>query len=130
MWHMIYIFFWIFFWLGIIVSSFIIVGYVWQIFRSSRPEVFCKKGALKNFAKFTGKHLCQSLFFNKVAGLSRFSGEGGLEWLFDKILALHHHLLSSSSTVSFRKMFESITVFNVLQENQWFIKFVTVVLSC
>ena len=25
-------------------------------------------GALENFAKFTGKHLCQSLFFNKVAG--------------------------------------------------------------
>ena len=38
-------------------------------FRSSRPEVFCKKGVPKNFAKFTGKHLCQSLFFNKVAGL-------------------------------------------------------------
>ena len=37
--------------------------------RSSRPEVFCKKGVLKNFAKFTGKHLCQNLFFNKVAGL-------------------------------------------------------------
>ena len=34
-------------------------------FRSSRPEVFCKKGVLRNFAKFTGKHLCQSLFFNK-----------------------------------------------------------------
>ena len=33
-------------------------------FRSSRPEVFCK-----NYAKFTGKHLCWSLFFNKVAGL-------------------------------------------------------------
>ena len=30
--------------------------------RSSRPEVFCKKGVLRNFAKFTGKHLCQSLF--------------------------------------------------------------------
>ena len=28
-----------------------------------------KKVALKYFAKFTGKHLCQSLFFNKVAGL-------------------------------------------------------------
>ena len=28
-----------------------------------------KKGALKNFAKFTGKRLCWSLFFNKVAGL-------------------------------------------------------------
>ena len=23
-------------------------------------EVFCKKGILRNFAKFTGKHLCQS----------------------------------------------------------------------
>ena len=32
----------------------------------SRPEVFCKKGVFKNFAKFTGKHVCQSLFFNKV----------------------------------------------------------------
>ena len=37
--------------------------------RSSRPEVFCKKGVLKSFAKFTEKRLCQSLFFNKVAGL-------------------------------------------------------------
>ena len=39
------------------------------VYRSSRPEVFCKKGVLRNFAKFTGKHLCQSFFFNKVAGL-------------------------------------------------------------
>ena len=38
-------------------------------FRSSRPEVFCEKGVLRNFAKFRGKHLCQSLFFNKVADL-------------------------------------------------------------
>ena len=36
---------------------------------SSRPEVFCKKGILRNFAKFTGKHLCRNLFFNIVAGL-------------------------------------------------------------
>ena len=28
-----------------------------------------KKAVLKNFAKFTGKQLCQSHFFNKVAGL-------------------------------------------------------------
>ena len=39
------------------------------MYRSSRPEVFCKKGVLRNFAKFTGKHLCQRLFFNKAAGL-------------------------------------------------------------
>ena len=38
-------------------------------FRSSRPEVFCKKGVLRNFTNITGKHLCQSLFFNKVSGL-------------------------------------------------------------
>ena len=35
-------------------------------FRSSRPDVFCKKGIVKNFAKLTGKQLCQSLFFNKI----------------------------------------------------------------
>ena len=33
--------------------------------RSSRPEVFCKKGVLRKFTKFLRK----SLFFNKVAGL-------------------------------------------------------------
>ena len=41
--------------------------------RSSRPEVFCKKGVLKNLTKFTRKHLSQSLFFNTVAGLSLFA---------------------------------------------------------
>ena len=33
------------------------------------PEMFCEKVVLKNFAKFTGKNLCQSLFFNKGADL-------------------------------------------------------------
>ena len=37
--------------------------------RSSRPENFYKKGVLRNFTKLTGEHLCQGLFFNKVAGL-------------------------------------------------------------
>ena len=40
-----------------------------QISRSSRPKVFCKKDVLRNFAKFTGNHLCQNLFFKKFAGL-------------------------------------------------------------
>ena len=30
-----------------------------------------KVSVLQNLAKFIGKHLCQSLFFNKVAGLGR-----------------------------------------------------------
>ena len=39
-------------------------------FRSSYLlEVFCKKGVLRNFANFTGKHLYQSLIFVKLAGL-------------------------------------------------------------
>ena len=39
-----------------------------MIWRSSHPVVFCKKAVLRNSAKFTGKHLCQNLFLNKVAG--------------------------------------------------------------
>ena len=37
--------------------------------RSSHQRYSIKKGVFKNFTKFTGKHLCQSLFLNKVAGL-------------------------------------------------------------
>ena len=33
------------------------------------PEVFYNKCVHRNFAEFTGKHLCQSFFFNKVVGL-------------------------------------------------------------
>ena len=39
------------------------------MYKCNRREVFCKKGVLENFVKFTGKHLYQSLSFNKVAGL-------------------------------------------------------------
>ena len=34
-----------------------------------KKQSFFKKVVLRNFKKFIGKHLCQSLFFNKVAGL-------------------------------------------------------------
>ena len=37
--------------------------------RSGHLRCSVRKGFPRNFAKFTGKHLCQSLFFNKVAGL-------------------------------------------------------------
>ena len=32
-------------------------------------KLFCKKGVLKTFTKFAGKHPCQSLILKKVAGL-------------------------------------------------------------
>ena len=37
--------------------------------RISHQRCSMKRGVLKNFAKFTRKHLCLSLLFNKVAGL-------------------------------------------------------------
>ena len=39
------------------------------ISRRSHRTCSIKKWVLRNFAKFTGKHLCQSIAFNKVAGL-------------------------------------------------------------
>ena len=40
--------------------------------------VICKNSVLRNFAKFTGKRLCQSLFFNKVYNKS---GIGVFMWI-------------------------------------------------
>ena len=44
-------------------------GAILRKYRSSRRRCFVRKGVLRNFAKFTGKHMCQSLFYNKVADL-------------------------------------------------------------
>ena len=54
---------------------------------SSLSEVFCKTSILKFFSKFTGKHLCRSLFFNKVEGLV-FSCE--LWEIFKNSFFIHH----------------------------------------
>ena len=40
--------------------------FYWQ-----KPEVFCKKTYSWNFSNFTGKHLCQSHFLNKVSKFLR-----------------------------------------------------------
>ena len=39
--------------------------------RNSHQNRSARKGILRNLTKFKGKHLCQSLFFNKVARLRR-----------------------------------------------------------
>ena len=41
--------------------------FVVVFFRRSHQSCSVKKGALKNFAKFTGKHLCQSIFLRLQA---------------------------------------------------------------
>ena len=38
--------------------------------RSSHSQMLCKIGLLKNFAKFTGKCLCWSLFLIKFSGIN------------------------------------------------------------
>ena len=40
--------------------------------RSSHQRVSVRKGVLRNSANFTGKRLCQGLFFNKVASGQRY----------------------------------------------------------
>ena len=51
------------------MNTFQRLGYFYiMFFRSNRSQMFFKFGVLKNFANFTGKHRCWSLF-NKVAGL-------------------------------------------------------------
>ena len=54
-----------------------------MIYRSSLPDVFCKKGVLKNFANFTGKHLCQSLFYIKKGTLAQV-----FSWKFCEIFEI------------------------------------------
>ena len=55
-----------FFYLGSIISLNI------EVYSSEAVSRMCsvKKSVFGNFTKFTGKHLCQSLFFNKFAGTS------------------------------------------------------------
>ena len=48
-----------------VICSYLLLFLRFCNFRSGRPQVFFKIGALKNFAKFTGKRLYQSLFFMK-----------------------------------------------------------------
>ena len=45
------------------------MGPNFHLSRSSQQRCSVGKGVLRNSVKFKGKHLCQSLFFNKVAGL-------------------------------------------------------------
>ena len=50
--------------------------FVWYCL-SSRPQLFCKKGALRNFPKLTGKHLRRSVFLKNlpVGGLQLYLKE-------------------------------------------------------
>ena len=82
----------------------------WTNSGSSRPEVFFKKGVLRNFTKFTRKHLCQGLFFNKVAGLRTPFFIEHLWWL---LLQFLRNLVETKSLVSYKKMRVNLKVKSV-----------------
>ena len=94
--------------------------------RSSRSEVFCKNGVLINFAKFTGKHLRQSLAESRVRVPECQSLCQSLEtcrrrllwiisWMFSSWQTTFITLLSISNFSLFLSplytMFEMITLF-------------------
>ena len=82
-----------------------------------------KKVTLKNFAKFTSKHLCQSLFFNKVAGwkpatlLKKDFGIGVFLWILRNFLEhlfyrtpLENCFRSFEVSLNFTKIYFYVTV--------------------
>ena len=52
------------------VTEFMTLHFHMNLFLLALNHNHCEKDVLKIFAKFTGRHLCQSLFSNKSAGLS------------------------------------------------------------
>ena len=46
----------------------VIVKLTFRQFRSSHPEVFCKKDVPKNFEKFTRKDMCGVSFLGNLKG--------------------------------------------------------------
>ena len=79
-----------------------------QTTRSSHRRCSVKKGVLRNFAKFTGKHLCQRLFFDKVAGLRPLAQVFSYEFCeISKNNFFTEHL---QTTASEHLSFESLTI--------------------
>ena len=61
-----------------IILPLTIFEFTWLVIDSFKEEnghlhMACKKIALKNFGKFTGKRVSWSLFINKVAGFQQLS---------------------------------------------------------
>ena len=77
-------------------------------------DEFCKKGVLRSFTKFTWKHLCWSLFLNKVSGirpqtpLKRDSNRGVFRWILWNVLRTPFLQNPSGSCFFIKDLFLSI----------------------
>ena len=75
---------------------------------SSRSQMLSKVFVLKKIAKFTGKHLCRSLFLNKVAGPEQFT----LQFLGNSLV-----LQRSNETRNHSKM-QPLQIFFNIEKNE------------
>ena len=98
------------------------------LYTSSRPEVFCKKGVLRNFAKFTGKHLCQGLFFINVAGPCNFFKKETLaQVFFSEFWKISKNTFSyrthpAAASVYIMKVFSMrLSQFTMTQNMMWYV---------
>ena len=102
-------------------SSYLCSGQNRSDHRSSRQEVFCKKGALRNFTKFTGKHLCLILFFHRCFPLNSVKllrTPFFIEHLWWLLLRIFEILFSSSSVFLLSRR-NYINIINIFIISNW-----------
>ena len=75
--------------------QFILCSFLSRFVRSSYRRCSIRKCVFRNLEKLTGKHLCQSLFFNKVAGWD--SGTGVFLWILQNFKFLRTLFLQNTS---------------------------------
>ena len=93
--------------------------------KSSRSDMFCKKVVLRNFTKFTGKHLCQSLFLIKLqaSGLNRCFPVNFVKFLITTFLTEHlRWLLLERLHVEEQNSFEKCTTKTELCNSKYYLK--------
>ena len=89
--------------------------------KSGHRRCSVKKSVLRNFTKFTGKHLCQSLLFNKVAGLRpaillkkrlchRCFPVNFLKFLRTPFFTVHLRTTASQLQINYKRSFRMETV--------------------
>lgn len=54
-------------------------------FRSSLPDIFCKRGFLKNFTKLSGKDLQRNLFILKLQACNFITKKTPVQVLYGKL---------------------------------------------
>ena len=81
-----------------------------------------KEGVVKYFAKFTGKHQCQSLFYNKVASPKK-SFEFCKTFKYTFFMEGLHTTAFSCSTISMKtliKQLKRLQIYSVIKNGPYF----------